>query len=126
MPNASDSLKDALSASVKQNTEQVALTEESRLLLADLLRKEMADAVAEGIKQAMTRETAQTFASVFMDQIRIQATSKVDNWAGGLVRNALKKVLNFIFIGSIVYAFGGWTALAAAGTWFFHNILGIK
>lgn len=126
MSNASENLKAALAVSVKENAVQVAITEESRVLLADTLRHEMAVAVAEGIKQAMTKETAEAFAGVFMEQIRIQATSKVDIWAGGLVRNAVKKTLYFLFVGSIVYGFGGWTALAAFGTWLFHDIMGLK
>lgn len=126
MPNATESLKAALNLSVNENAVQVAITEESRQLLVAMLREEMATAVSEGIRLAMTKQAAEVFATVFMDQMRLQATTKVDAWAGGLLRQGIKKTIYFIVIGSAVYAFGGWTALAAFGKWFVTDILGFR
>lgn len=126
MPNATESLKAALDLSVKDNSVQVAITEESRVLLASMLREEMAAAVSEGIRLAMTKQAAEIFANVFMDQMRVQANTKVNAWAGDLMRQAFKKVTFFIIVGSVVYSAGGWTALAVFGKWVSNEVFGIK
>lgn len=115
--SSAENVTSAMSKSIRDNAQQVAMTEESRQLLVDLLEDRMRIAVAEGIKEAMTKDTAAEFAKVFLETVRSQATTSVDLWAGGIVRSVLKRFLVFLLAGSIVYSVGGWTALASFGKW---------
>lgn len=101
--------------SMSENAHQVAITQESRELLAALLRDEMRVAVAEGISAALTPAKAREFAVVFLDAVKQQTNSKVNEVAGGVVRAALKKLAWFVVAGSVVYWIGGWAALATLG-----------
>lgn len=109
--------RQALKSSVSENAQQVAMTEESRILLADLMEGRMRAAVTEGIKEAMTKDAAAAFAAVFLETMRTQAGQKVDLWAGGIVRSLVYRAALFILAGSIVYSVGGWSALAGLAKW---------
>lgn len=117
MTNATQTLQEAMRASAATNATQVAITEESRLLLASVLEERMKKAVADGIKAAMSEEAAQKFATVFLNVMRAQASSSVDLWAGNAIRSMLKKAALFLFAGSLVYAIGGWGLVASAAKW---------
>lgn len=110
--------KAGLRHSMSRNAHQMAMTEESRILLTALLRDEMSHAVTEGIRAALTPEIANQFAMVMVDAIKKQANQKVNEAAGGMVRAALKKIGYFAMAGLIVYWIGGWGALAAIVNWF--------
>lgn len=108
-------LRAGMAKSMGDNAHQVAITQESRELLAAMLRDEMRIAVAEGISAALTPQKAREFAVVFLDAVKQQTNSKVNEVAGGVVRAAFKKLAWFLVAGSIVYWFGGWSALATLG-----------
>lgn len=95
------------------NASQTAITEESRLLLAAMLRDEMRQAVTAGIREAMTQEAAEEFATTFLAVVRKQAESKMGSVGVSLIGGLLKKTGLFLLLGGVVYAIGGWAALAA-------------
>ncbi|WP_041675697.1 hypothetical protein [Ramlibacter tataouinensis] len=101
--------------------QQMALTEESRMLLAALLRDEMKTAVREGIREAMSKQAAAEFAIVFLDVMKQQAGLKMDTWAGGVIRGVFRKMWEnaglFLVGGMIVYSVGGWAAVAKLAQW---------
>lgn len=110
MSTAEDAARAALLASKSINQGQQALTEESRLLLAALLRDEMRMAVTEGISAALTDENAERFWSKGMEVLQAQAANR----AGLLVLSGLKKALGMAAIVLALYALGGWTAAKTA------------
>lgn len=111
-PPAETTARDALRASVHTNQQQQALTEESRLLLADMLENRMRIAVAEGIAESMTDENAARFCRAVLSEAQKMASEKTGQMVGGAVMALVKRGLLFVFLGSIVYAIGGWSALA--------------
>lgn len=113
--SADRTLKAAMQDSVHTNRDQVALTEESRLLLRDTLREDMGDAFAQGLKDVMTSDNARVFVRAMLTEAQTMAAEKSVEVAGGLLKAVVLRALTFLFLGSIVYALGGWTALAAMG-----------
>jgi hypothetical protein len=107
----------ALRASKTINESQQAITDESRVLLIGFLRNEMRDelriAVAEGVSGAMTDANAQKFVRSMWAEAQKMAAEKSVEVAGGAIKALLKRALLFLFLGSLVYAVGGWSALAA-------------
>jgi hypothetical protein len=114
-PPAADKTREALRTSVDANRQQQALTEESRVLLADLLENRMRAAVAEGIAEAMTEEAAQKFVRSVLAEAQRLATAKAGEAAVGVVGALFKRALLFLVLGSLVYMVGGWSALASLG-----------
>lgn len=106
-----------LAKSMVDNRDQMAITDESRRLLADMLRDEMRIAVAEGVSAAMTDENAARFVRAVIAETQKMATLKAGEMAGSAIKALLGRTLLFVFVGSIVYAWGGWAALAAMGKW---------
>lgn len=108
--------------SVTDNRGQMDLTDESRRLLGDLLGDQLEDrmrvAVAEGIAASMTNENAQRFVQAVLSEMQKAATIKAGELTGSVLKAAFGKVLMFMVLGSIVYAWGGWSALAALGKFF--------
>lgn len=106
----------ALRASMTINHGQQLLTEESRLLLAALLREEMREAVREGIADAMTEEAAERFWRAGLDVLQRRAQEKAGRFLLDGFLAAGKKLL---WIGVIVlaaYSLGGWTLLKTIWT----------
>lgn len=116
MAGAEDA-RDALQASVDSNRVQVTLTEESRQMLAATLRDEMGDAFARGLKDSMSTENARQFMRALISEAQTIALEKSDKFAGSIVRAGVRKLLFFVVAGSVVYALGGWGALAAVAKW---------
>lgn len=107
--------RNALEKSVSDNRQQVELTDESRRLLKDMLRDEMGEAFARGLREAMTSENARVFVRAMLTEAQSMATEKSVEVAGGVIKALFKRALMFLLLGSIVYSLGGWTALAALG-----------
>lgn len=111
-----------LDDSLDRNRQQHLLVEESRVLLTGLLRAELSDelriAVAEGIQAAMTDEAAQRFVRSVLSEAQQMATAKTGEVVGGAVWALMKRGALFMFLGSIVYAIGGWGALASLAKFF--------
>lgn len=101
----------ALRASAGINQAQQVMTEESRVLLAALLRDEMRIAVAEGIAAAMTDEAAERFWAKGLEVLQRQATERTGRLVlGGLMTLAKRLFWVSVFLAAI-YSIGGWTAV---------------
>jgi hypothetical protein len=95
-PTADELTRARLRASVAENRQQMVMTEESRLLLAALMRDEMRLAVSEGIQEAfdraLTEENARRVFQIGMDVMQEQAARSAGRmlWSGvkGLLRMA--------------------------------------
>ena len=109
--SSADEAAAALRASKAINQGQQALTEESRLLLASLLRDEMRDAVREGIAAAMTDENAERFWSKGLEVLQRQATQRTGQFVLGGLTQVAKKLLWVGLFMLAVYSIGGWTLL---------------
>jgi hypothetical protein len=100
----------ALRASKAINQHQQHLTEESRVLLAAILRTEMRDAVSKGIENVMTDER---FWERVFAVLQKQATERTGRfvWAG--VTLVFKKAMLIGLFALMAYSIGGWTLLKA-------------
>lgn len=96
------------------------LTEESRLLLAAMLRDEMRLAVAEGIAAAMTEENAERFWRKGFEVAQVEAKKRLREGAGDLVLGGLRGLLKWGSMAAVLVAFayyvGGWTLAKAVWT----------
>lgn len=119
---SADEARAGLRKSVADNRGQMDLTDESRRLLGDLLGDQLENrmrvAVAEGVTAAMTEENAQRFVQAVLTEMQKAATMKAGEVAGSVLKAALGKLVMFLVLGSIVYSWGGWSALAAMGKFF--------
>lgn len=99
----------SLAASAVINKGQQLLTEESRLMLAALLRDEMRVAVAEGIQAAMTPEAAERFWTTGIELLQKHAAQKVGRLALDGLTQVLKKMMWIGVFLFIAYSIGGWS-----------------
>lgn len=79
----------------------------------DYLEKKMQAAVAEGIKSAMTEETAKAFWAAGLTVLQKQATAHTGRFVVGGLWGLVSGLGKFLVLGGVVYAVGGWSALAA-------------
>ena len=77
------------------------------------LEERIAAAVGNGIKTAITEETAVAFWSAGLAALQKQATQHAGRFVLGGIWGLLRKASLFFMLGGIVYAVGGWAALAA-------------
>lgn len=108
MTTAAEEAAAALRASKVINMGQQALTDESRVLLAALLRDEMRVAVAEGLEAVLTNEAV--WAKVFV-VLQKQATERTGRFVLGGLTAVLKKALWIGAFALVAYSIGGWTLL---------------
>lgn len=88
---------------------EVRLTDET----IAYMEERIAAAVGSGIKSAMTEDTAAAFWAAGLSVLQKQATQHAGRFVlGGLV-GVVRKLGLFLTLGGIVYAMGGWSALAA-------------
>jgi hypothetical protein len=104
MTTSEDQAAAALRASKAINESQQALTEESRLLLASMLRGEMRIAVAEGIEAVLTNE--KMWAKVFV-VLQEQATERTGRFVLGGISAVLKKAALIGVFVLVAYSIGG-------------------
>lgn len=107
MAPGEDAARAGLGASVRENRAQVAMTEESRVLLVALLRDEMKDAVRDGITAAMSDENAERFCAVVLKQLSSSAEKK----AGAFVLGGVKRLIGVGVILTAVWMLGGGAAV---------------
>ena len=88
---------------------EVRLTDET---IAHLEERIVA-AVADSIKAAITEDTAVAFWSAGLAALQKQATQHAGRFVLGGIWGLLRKASLFFMLGGIVYAVGGWAALAA-------------
>lgn len=95
---------------------EVRLTDET----IRYLEEKFANAVREGISSAMTEETAEKFWAAGLTVLQKQAAAHTGRFILGSLWGVSRKILIFLMIGGIVYAVGGWGALAALFKALFH------
>ena len=88
---------------------QVSLTESALQEISE----RVATAVREGIKGAMTEETAAAFWAAGLAVLQKQATQHAGRFVLGGLWGMARQASLFFMLGGIVYALGGWAALAA-------------
>ena len=88
---------------------EVRLTDET----IAYLEERIAAAVGNGIKTAITEDTAVAFWSAGLAALQKQATQHAGRFVLGGIWGLLRKTGLFFMLGGIVYAVGGWAALAA-------------
>lgn len=110
--SAPEDVRAALAASVAENREQV-LTEESRQLLADIVREQMRLAVAEGMAAAMTDEAAERFWKTGLEVLQRQAQERAGQFLLDGLMAALRKALWVGGLLLVAYSLGGWSLLKA-------------
>ena len=88
---------------------QVSLTESALQEISE----RGSTAVREGIKGAMTEETAAAFWAAGLAVLQKQATQHAGRFVLGGLWGMARKASLFFMLGGIVYAMGGWAALAA-------------
>lgn len=76
------------------------------------LDERIAEAVRQGIQSAMTEEVARAFWSTGLGVLQEEATQRAGKFVIGGFVGLLRKLLGFALLGSMVYAVGGWAALA--------------
>ena len=88
---------------------EVRLTDET----IAYLEERIAAAVGNGIKTAITEDTAVAFWSAGLAALQKQATQHAGRFVLGGLWGLARKASLFFMLGGIVYAVGGWAALAA-------------
>ena len=88
---------------------EVRLTDET----IAYLEERIVAAVGDGIKTAITEDTAVAFWSAGLAALQKQATQHAGRFVLGGIWGLLRKASLFFMLGGIVYAVGGWAALAA-------------
>lgn len=76
------------------------------------LEERIAVGVSNGLKAAMTKETAAAFLGAAVAVMQEQATEHAGRFVLGGLWGAVRKLAMFFTLGGIVYALGGWSALA--------------
>lgn len=92
----------------KDGPVEVRLTKET----IQYLDARIAAAVSKGIAEAVTDETARKFWGTGLSVLQEEATNHAGRFVVGGVMGLARKALMFLFLGSIVYALGGWAGLA--------------
>jgi hypothetical protein len=87
---------------------EVRLTDET----IQYLREQMKTAVSEGIASAINEETAEAFWSAGLNVLQKQAQQHAGRFVIGGLWGLARKLGLFLMLGGIVYAVGGWSALA--------------
>lgn len=111
MGNAEDIARAALRQSVSENRQQTAITDESRVLLADLIEERMRIAVAEGIEAVLTSEKMWTKVFAVLQK---QARERTGNFVLGGLATALRRLVWIGAFALIAYGVGGWALVKAA------------
>lgn len=96
---------------------EVRLTDET----IAYLETKMAKAVADGVAAAINEETAEAFWSAGLKVLQKQAQQHAGRFVIGGLWGLLRKTALFLTLGGIVYAIGGWSALAGLAKVIFHG-----
>jgi len=91
-----------------ERIEEVRLREETLKHMQQLMQ----EAVREGVRELTTPESMNRFWGAGITMLQDQATEHAGRFVIGGIMGLLKRVLFFLFLGGIVYALGGWSALA--------------
>jgi len=111
MPNQSEgeqAAREGLRQSVSKNRMQVELAQET----ISIVRHEVRAAIKDGMSDMMSQANMEKFWGVGVSMLQRQAAVKTGTFVGGVAMGILRKGLIFTILGGLVYAIGGWTALA--------------
>lgn len=89
--------------------EEVRLREETLKHMQVLMR----DAVREGVRDLVTEQNIEQFWAGGLHMLQKQATQHAGRFVLGGLWGLARKASLFLLLGGMVYALGGWTALAA-------------
>ncbi len=81
-------------------------------LVANQLEVLVKEAVKQGITEAMTEDNARLFWAAGLKVFQEEATQHTGRIVIGGMKGLFSRVLLFLVLGSVVYAFGGWSGLA--------------
>lgn len=87
---------------------EVRLTDETIAYLKQITEQ----AVANGIKAAINKETATAFWSAGFEALQENATQHAGRFVLGGMWGLMRRLSMFVLLGGVVYAIGGWSALA--------------
>lgn len=121
MTSGHEAARQGMQKSVDDNRQQVAMTDESRRLLADLLEERTRTGVEEGIKAAMTSVNARLFMRSLITEAQAMASEKSVEVVGSALKAIAMKAFTFVVLGCIVYWVGGWAALGAMVKWLIEH-----
>ena len=102
--------------SERRRPAEVRLTDET----IEYLESRIANAVQIGIKNAVTEDTAAAFWAAGRHVLQKQASEHAGRFVIGGLLGLVRKTSLFFLLGGLVYALGGWAALAS----FFKVIFG--
>lgn len=88
---------------------EVRLREETLQHMRDLMR----EAVREGLRDTVNDEAIERFWAGGLTMLQRQATQHAGRFVLGGLIGILRKAGMFLALGGVVYAVGGWSALAA-------------
>lgn len=91
-----------------QEGTEVRLRKETLEHMQELMR----DAVRDGMRELVTPEAMEQFWSSGFQMLQKEATRHAGRFVLGGLAGLLKKASLFVLLGGIVYAVGGWSALA--------------
>lgn len=80
--------------------------------LVERLTEAQAASIASGIKAAVTDEVALKFWMSGIRALQEHAAEHTGRWLLGGVWAVVQKLMLFMLLGGVVYAIGGWSALA--------------
>lgn len=101
----------------RRSTDTVNLNAETLQKISE----QMAAAVADGIKAAITEDTAQAFWSAGLAVLQKSATQHAGRFVVGGLLAMLRKIGTFLVLGGIFYTVGGWAGLALLFNGIFGN-----
>ena len=92
----------------KEKPVEVRLTDET----IDYLEQRLAGAMVKAMRESMTEEVAREFWGAGVKVLREQATEHTGRFVLGGLSGLARRVGTFLLLGGVVYAIGGWAALA--------------
>jgi hypothetical protein len=112
MTAGEEAARHGLGESVHKNRAQMEMTQESRALLASMVREEMRTAVTEGITAALTDENAERFWNKGFEVAQKQAKRRLREGAGDLVIGGVRGLVKWgggaVVVLGFAYYVGGW------------------
>lgn len=91
------------------NHTEVRLRDETLQHMRDMMR----EAVRDGLKESINDEAIERFWAGGMTMLQRQATQHAGRFVLGGLMGVVRKAGMFLVLGGVVYAVGGWSALAA-------------
>lgn len=93
------------------------LSEETAAHMRDLMR----EAVREGLREALSDEAVERFWTSGLSMLQRQAAQQTGRFVLGGLAGIMRKAGMFLVLGGVVYAIGGWTALATLAKAVLHG-----